>query len=187
MQDYKLSFEFNDFLEKIRLKKKYINKLDNKIYQLNDLKEKSYKSLSLKLSDEKSNVLKKENYLVKYVIDITFSRTNTLLHVMDFSGHLKFFCSAGVLQYKGKRKKARYQVFRDLYQILLSKFKFIKNQPIALHLKNVGVARFWIIKLLKKKYFIKVIRSFNTYPHNGCRKKKVRRKKFRTRKKRRNG
>ena len=34
------------------------------------------------------------------------------------------------------------------------------------------------MKKLKKKFFIKVVRSFNLYPHNGCRKKKVRRKKF---------
>jgi ribosomal protein S11 len=181
MQDSNLNFEFNDFFENIRLKKTYINKLGSKICGLNDLKEKNFKFLSLKLSDKKNDTLKKENYLVKYVIDITFSRTNTLLHVMDFSGHLKFFCSAGVLQYKGKRKKARYQVFRDLYQLLMSKFKFIKNQPTALHLKNVGVARFWVLKLLKKKFFIKVIKTFNTYPYNGCRKKKIRRKKFRTR------
>jgi ribosomal protein S11 len=95
---------------------------------------------------------------------------------MDFSGNLIFFCSAGSLQYKGKRKKARYLVFRDMFRVLISKFKFLKLQPLALHLKNVGSAKFWIIKLLKKKLFIKVVKSYDLYPHNGCRKRKIRRK-----------
>jgi ribosomal protein S11 len=95
---------------------------------------------------------------------------------MDFSGNLKFFCSAGSLQYKGKRKKARYLVFRDMFRILNSKLKFLKSQPLALHLKNVGSAKVWIVKTLKKKLFIKIIKSYDLYPHNGCRKRKVRRK-----------
>jgi len=116
--------------------------------------------------------------LIKYIIDVTFSRTNTFVHVMDFSGQLKFFCSAGTLNYKGKSKKARYSVFRDIYRVLVSKLRFLKGQPVALHLKNVSFAKFWIIKLLKKKFYIKVVRNFITYPYNGCRKRKMRRKKF---------
>jgi hypothetical protein len=50
---------------------------------------------------------------------------------MDFSGKLKFFCSAGSFGYKGKNKKSRYSVFRDLYRVLVSKLKFLKNKPIA--------------------------------------------------------
>ena len=100
---------------------------------------------------------------------------------MDFSGKLKFFYSAGSFNYSGKSKKARYVVFRELYRVLISKLKFLKNKPVALHLKNVGYNKSWIVKKLKKKFFIKSVRSFNLYPHNGCRKRKMRRKKFKKR------
>jgi ribosomal protein S11 len=95
---------------------------------------------------------------------------------MDFSGNLKLYYSAGLFQYKGKRKKSRYLVFRDMFRVLISKFKFLKLQPLALHLKNVGSAKSWIVKALKKKLFIKIVKSYDMYPHNGCRKRKIRRK-----------
>lgn len=175
------SLNLNKFFSDIKLKKQYIKKLKSKCDLLNNFK-KNYKNLSLSVfskSCSKNSV--KESFLVTYVIDITFSRTNTLLHLMDFSGNLKFFCSAGLLKYKGKsKKKARYLIFRDMFRILNSKLKFLKSQPLALHLKNVGSAKFWIVKkFLKKKLFVKIVKSYDLYPHNGCRKKKVRRKKIR--------
>lgn len=176
------NLNLNKFFSDIKLKKQYIKKLKSKVDVLNNLK-KNYKKLSLMIFNQnhyKSYV--KEDFLVTYIIDITFSRTNILLHVMDFSGNLKYFCSAGSLQYKGKRKKAHYLVFRDMFRVLVSKLKFLKSQPLALHFKNVGSAKFRIIKKLKKKLFIKVIKSYDLYPHNGCRKIKIRRKKVRRKK-----
>lgn len=172
-----IHFDFNKFLRSVKLRKQYIKELKKKIFLLNNSKEKAYKNLSSTLVP-KTKLFSIDEHLVMYVIDITFTRTNTLLHVMDFSGELKFFCSAGSFKYTGKGKKLRSTVFRDFYRILVSKLKFLQSKPIALHLKNVGYNKFWIIKKLKKKFFIKVIRSFNFYPHNGCRKRKMRRKKF---------
>jgi len=165
------------FFREIKLKKQYLKQLKNKVIFLNSLKEKNYKKISSLLHEVSKKPIK-EDFLVSYIIDITFSKTNTFIHVMDFSGHLKFFCSAGSLQYKGKSKKSRSLVLKDMYKVLVSKVKFLKDQPVALHLKNVGFAKFWIIKLFKKKFFIKVVLSSNTYPYNGCRKNKMRRKKF---------
>lgn len=175
------NLNLNKFFSDIKLKKQYIKKLKSKYDLLKNYK-KNYKNLSLSIFSKscyKNSA--KESFLVTYIIDITFSRTNTLLHVMDFSGNLKFFCSAGLLKYKGKsKKKARYLIFRDMFRILNSKLKFLKSQPLALHLKNVGSAKFWIVKkFLKKKLFVKIVKSYDLYPHNGCRKKKVRRKKIR--------
>lgn len=172
----------NNFLTNIKLKKQYIKKLQNKISVLNFIKEKNYKLLNSQISTVKRS--DEENYLISYIIDITFSQTNTLLHVMDPLGNLKFFCSAGSLNFKGKAKRSRFLVFREMYNILISKLRFLKGQPIAVHFKNVGSSRFWILKKLKKKFFIRVVKSFSSYPYNGCRKRKMRRKKF---KKRRNG
>jgi ribosomal protein S11 len=178
-KNYNLNFNLENFFKEIKLKKQCVQKLKNKVILLNTLKERDYKKInsSLFISDNNQKLVK-EDFLITYIIDITFSKTNTLLHVMDFSGNLKFFCSAGSLQYKGKGKKSRSLVIKDMYKILMLKLKFLKDQPVALHLKNVGFAKFWIIKLFKKKFFIKVVRSFNSYPYNGCRKRKMRRKKF---------
>lgn len=171
------NFDLNKFLRSLKLRKQYITELKKKFLLLNSIQEKTYKNLNSVLIS-KSKLSSIDDSLVMYIIDITFTRTNTLLHVMDFSGKLKFFCSAGSLKYTGKGKKQRFTVFRDFYRVLVSKLKFLQSKPIALHLKNVGNNKFWIIKKLKKKFFIKVIRSFNLYPHNGCRKRKMRRKKF---------
>lgn len=173
--------KLNIFLKNISTKKQYINKLKTNILDLTEYDKKIVTKLY-----KKSDI--KIDYLIKYIIDITFSKTNTLLHVMDFSGKLKYFISSGQLQFKGKEKKVRQLIIKKFYKILILKLPYLKNQPIAIHLKNVGSSKFWILKLLKKKLFIKVIKLFRNYPYNGCRKKKVRRKKIRTKSnKRRNG
>ena len=183
-KNYKLNNNLNEFFKYLKLKKQYIKECQGVLLNLNNIKEKNYRYLNSTFFNTNKLLKYGNDNLVFYIIDISFSKTNTLLHVTDFSGNLKFFCSAGLFKYTGKRKKARFQVFKNFYNILLSKLTFLKRKPTALHLKNVGNAKFWIIKKLKKKIYIKVIRNFNLYPHNGCRKKKVRRKKF---KKRRNG
>jgi len=178
MENIKTKNNLNKFFMDIKSKKQYIKKLKNKVNLMNNFKKNSYKNLNsviFNLNNFEGYV--KEDFLVTYIVDLTFSKANTLLNIMDFSGNSKFFCSAGLLQYKGKRKKkARYLIFRDMYRILISKLKFLKAQSVALHLKNVGSAKFWIIKLLKKKLFVKAVKSYDLYPHNGCRKKKIRRK-----------
>lgn len=182
---YNSNLNMNNFFRDIKLKKQYIKKLKNKVNLINSLiKEKDSKNLNFLLFKSNYNQQLKEDFLVTHIIDVTFSRSNTFVHVMDYSGNLKFSCSAGSVQYKGKGKKSRFVVLRDIYKTLITKLSFLKGQPIALHLKNVGFSKVSIIKLLKKKFFIKTVRIFNLYPHNGCRKKKMRRKKF---KKRRNG
>ena len=56
--------------------------------------------------------------------------------------------------------------------------------PVALHFKNVKTYyESFLINLIKKKVFIKAIRSYNLQAHNGCRLKKLSRFKRRTRKK----
>lgn len=172
-----INFNLNKFLKNILIKKQYLKNLKKKMLTLNYLKQKNYKLLdSFVFKNKYSNPTISDN-VVMYIIDITFSRSNTFLHVMDASGNLKFYCSAGHLDYKGKNKRVRFNVFKSIYFILITKLRFLKGKPIALHLKNVGFKRFWIVKKLKKKFFIKTIKIFNFFPFNGCRKKKVRRKK----------
>lgn len=174
----------NKFLRDIKLKKQYFKNLKNKIALITKIKENNYKLLYPQVFFCEKNLVN-DNYLVAYIIDITFSRSNTFVHVLDYSGKVKFFYSSGSFNFSGKSKRSRFTVFRNIYRILVTKLKFLKGKPIALHLKNVGFNKFWIVKKLKKRFFIKCIKSYNIYPHNGCRKRKMRRKKFK--KKRRNG
>jgi len=166
------------FLQNIKLKKQYVSKLQSKISSLrSNNKQESYKHTNSFIGSKDKSLLYEDSF-VMYVINITFSRTNTLLNVMDFSGKQKFFGSAGLVKYTGKSKRARFSVFRDLYRSMLVKLKSLGSKPIALHLKNVGSHKFWLVEKLKKKFYLKVIKDFNSYPYNGCRKKKAKHKKF---------
>jgi ribosomal protein S11 len=172
-----LEFNLNEFLKNISIRKRYIQSLKKKTTALNNIKQKSYKLVNSTLIQNRQDYSLNDN-IIMYIIDITFSRSNTFLHVMDASGKLKYYCSAGQLDYKGKNKKDHFEVFKSIYRILITKLEFLKNKPVALHLKNVGFKHFWILKKLKKKFFIKITRFFNLFPFNGCRKKKIRRKKI---------
>lgn len=165
--------ELNKFIQNIKLKKQYINKLKKEVYKLKEKRVNSFKE---------KYILLNKNCLIKYIIDITFTNSNTLIHVTDFAGNLKTFWSAGNLNYKGKSKRARKMILKKFYNKFILTLEFLINQPIALHLKNVDSTQFWIVKLFKKFFFIKIIKTFYTYPYNGCRKKKIRRKKMRTKK-----
>ena len=180
-KNYNINFDLNEFLRDVKLKKQH---LKNKTLLLSELKKDNFKFLNFIPAYRKNYPFVNDN-LITYIIDISFTKSNTFLHVTDFSGKLKFFYSSGSFNYSGKNKRARSIVFRDLYRVLVSKLKFLNGKPIALHLKNVGYHKFLIVKKLKKKFFIKCVKNFNIYPHNGCRKQKMTRKKFKKRKKKR--
>jgi ribosomal protein S11 len=189
--NYNINFDLNKFLSDIQLKKNYIKNLKDKASFLADIKEKNYKFLSSDIAalTEKNYkflssvlTLKKKpcieyDFLVNYIIDISFSRSNSFLHVLDFDGNLKFFCSAGCFSYSGKRKIDRQTVLKDFYKTLL-KLHFLRNQQVALHLKNVDFNKDWILNKLTEQFSVKVFRIFYTKPHNGCRNQKIRCKKF---------
>ena len=171
-------FNLNRFFKEIHLKKRYFKKMQNKVHTLHELKENNYKQASSKLFGTPLKV--KSNTFVMYVIDISFSKKNTLLHVSDCSGNIKFFYSAGSFQQKGRSKISRSIILQKFYRVLVSKLKFLHQVPVAIHFKNADSNMFWFLKKLKKKLFITVIKHFNLYPYNGCRKKKIRRKKFKS-------
>jgi ribosomal protein S11 len=176
LKNNNLNLKINTFLKSIKIKKKYIDNIKSKVLVLNNFNNENYKTLSNSFITDNKFKSNKNSYLIKYIIDITFSKTDTRLHVMDFSGRLKLFYSAGFFNYKGKNKKVRFLVIKELLKVLLSKGEFLKNQPIAIHLKNTR--KFKIIKFFKKKFFVVSVKIFTSYPHNGCRKKKMKRKKF---------
>lgn len=171
------NLNLNSLFRHLRLKKQYTNQLKNEIFSLNQIKQINYKNLNVILRS-RNKFLVSDDLRVLYIINIQFSKSNTLFHIMDFKGNLQFFCSAGSFTYKGKQKRNRLVIVKNFLRVLITKFKFLKGKPIALHLKNVNSNRSWLIKQLKTKFFIKNVCTLNSYPYNGCRKSKVRRKKY---------
>lgn len=171
-----IQYNLNRFFKEIQLKKQYLKKMQNKVSVLGKLKEENSKKVNSKFFTALINF--PNTVFIIYVIDISFSKKNILFHVSDFLGNIKFFYSAGSFQQKGKEKATRAQILKKFLRTLVSKLKFVKKVPIAIHLKNMDPNTFWFLEKLKKRLFITVIKHFNPHSFNGCRKKKIRRKKF---------
>lgn len=162
----------------IQLKKKYVKVLANLILTLKNFKKFFYQSLHFFLFNNYCLGEYKKKFLVSYVISFCFSIANTMFHISDANGNLKTSYSAGLVDLQGKQKIARQLVLKRFFNILFSaKLKFLKKNPVAIHFKNVNSSnKFLIVKNLKKKFFIKIIKTFELSSYNGCRQKKLRRK-----------
>lgn len=179
MLDYTtIQFNLNKFFKKIYLKKQYLTKIQTNFYLLNELKEANHKRVGSRFSSKLTHL--STFPFVTYILEISFLKKNTLFHIMDCSGNIKFFYSAGSFQQSGKGKVARSTILRKFYRLLITKLKFVKSLPIAVHFRNTNSNMFWFLKKLKTKLFITVVKHFNQYSFNGCRKKKIRRKKFKS-------
>ena len=159
----------------IRLKKKniHLKKITKYISKLKiSLNEKS-NSKKVNFLSQKNSLKKKRGYVVLYSICFSFSSVNTFLYVTDALGNLKFRSSAGLLDFKGKAKRSRFQILKMFFKELRKlKISLLKNKPILLVLENVGSYRHLIVRNLKKSFFIRIIHNFQTHSYNGCRKKK---------------
>jgi ribosomal protein S11 len=176
VQHYLKKIYLKTLFNKIIYKKQYLQELNTKSFFFNKNIKNSLQNI--KKFSNKMYITKQNNFLISYIIEFFFNKTNTLIQITNFFGKLKFFCSAGYLLFKSKSKKARMLVIKSIIRILIKKLAFLKNKTVILRLKNVGFKKALIVKKLKKKIFIKVIVSLNSYSHNGCRKKKNCRKKI---------
>jgi len=121
--------------------------------------------------------------LITYILKIQFSPTNTLLNVTDITGKSLISLSAGNINLKKRQKKKQPLALINMLKSLLSTTKILNGQTISIHFKNVRpYYESIIIKLLKDKFFIKSIKSYNLHPHNGCRPRKLKKFKLRTKK-----
>ena len=178
---------FNNLTNKLKLdtyllgkERFYVKNLLDQINYLKKLKEEDYKALSVNKFDliEYNNENINQDLMVMYIVNISFLKANTTIHVSDIKGNIKLFYSAGSVGLTGKQKRKRRVAVVKLISLLIKKANFLGNKPIALHLNNVNFYQNLIVNKLKQTLYIKVIKSFNQAPYNGCRKKKVRRKKY---------
>lgn len=120
--------------------------------------------------------------LISYIISINASSTNTFVNVNSINGHPKSFLSAGMFNFQKKQKIKQPKAVITILRALLIKFKICKIKPVALHFNNLFYNhQSYVLKRLKQKIFIKLIMSYNSSSHNGCRLKKKKRIKIRTR------
>ena len=174
---------FNVISNKLKLKVSLVNEerffvknLKNRINRLKKVKESNYKHLNRNETwITHSNT---QDLVVMYIVNISFLKANTTIHVSDIKGNLKLFYSAGSVNLTGKQKRKRRIAISKLISLLLKKATFLSTKPVALHLNNVNFYKNFIIGRLKKVLYIRIIKSFNQAPYNGCRKKKLRRKKY---------
>jgi ribosomal protein S11 len=161
-----------------------------KYLMLNKHIKKKYNLVSfLKQVDEKNQTKRfslKYNYffpfkpknLIKYIISINLLEKNTFLNVTDIRGNLKFFRSAGFVELRSKRKIKQPLALNHLIDSLKNEASFLYNKPVALHLTNVNFFSYkYVISKLEIFFFITFIRIFDSKPHNGCRPKKIKRRK----------
>ena len=164
--------------------KLYIEKLSKLLFQLKNVNKplEVYRLLE-KLRQKKKmfNVGGSNSDLIRYIVNINFSESNTLVNVTDIAGNPKVFVSSGMVGLKGKQKKYQPTAIVRILKFLATKIKFVGTYPVAVHF--TGAKRYQIllsIKLLKTKVFIKSIRNYNLKAYNGCRPKKMRRLKNRS-------
>ena len=133
----------------------------------------------LKLKKRNFGCINSNKKLIRFIINIKFTTSNTLVNVTDIAGNPKVFLSSGVVGLKGKMKKYHPTAIVKILKFLVSKIKFIGSSPVAIHF--IGAKRYQIllaIKLLKNKVFIKTIRNYNLRAYNGCRPRKMKRLKY---------
>jgi ribosomal protein S11 len=177
---------FNNLANKLKLEtlllqeeKLYVKNLWNQVTYLKKLKTNDYKSLGLqKFSMYTNKEINSQNFIVVYIVNISFLKANTTIHVSDTHGNLKLFFSAGSVDLAGKQKKKRRIAVSKLISLLFKKASFLGRKPVALHLNNINFYKNLIVRKLKRNLYLKVIKIFNQTPYNGCRKKKLRRKKY---------
>jgi ribosomal protein S11 len=123
--------------------------------------------------------VKLKGYFIKFIIYISCTKSNTFIHIMDCLGSERYFYSIKSTNKNTKSKKSSdIQVTEKFYKILVAKLKFLQGTPVALHFNSVEFNFQWFLERMTKKLFITIVRFYTKYPHNGCRKKKIKRKKI---------
>jgi small subunit ribosomal protein S11 len=120
--------------------------------------------------------------LISHVININLSSTNTIININNIKGNPKLFYSAGMFGLQKKQKTRQPKAIILILRALLLKSKIFKTKPVAVHFNNLFFNhQSYIFKKLKQKIFTKLVRSYSSFPHNGCRLRKKKRIKIRTR------
>jgi hypothetical protein len=145
----------------------YVNHLDELIY-------KKKEETVLKYLTRKKNIL-------KYILTIKFYGNNASITASyAYNSQVFFFKTTEPYVPKYERKRVTItKTLNSFIKKLLSYFPEIKKQPVTLHIINCKYKK-KIIKRLSKKVLILMVKVYSSFPYNGCRRKKARKVKKRT-------
>lgn len=116
------------------------------------------------------------NYpLVKYVVDLTRTRSNYYLNILTSVGKLKLSVSTGnLLKFSTiKKTAAGYYMLNAAFKVI-TKQKYLRKSSIAVHVKNTRDPYKLRLKFKKKRLKLSLFSRFSKCPFNGCRNKKLR-------------
>lgn len=175
-------------LRNLIIEKKYKTRLldfNNELKTLKKIRDFKGFDTNLVVKEKHTIGLKKPlNDYIGYVVNINVTLTNTIISVTNIKGDVLISMSSGNVNLTSKQKKQQPLALISLFKALLVKAKFLKKQPIALHFKNTkSFYESLVINMLQNQYYIVSIQSYNLSPHNGCRPKKLKRTKIRTKRK----
>ena len=112
---------------------------------------------------------------VKGILNLKFSRNNTVGSLSDLEGKVKYKISAGLLDFKNS-KKSTFYASESVVKQLASKALELGYDTIFLHLTGNGRGKNKCLDLINKKRLkVLSISDFTSSPHNGCRPPKIRR------------
>jgi hypothetical protein len=116
--------------------------------------------------------------LIKYVLGVSFFKKNIIMYIGCTNGQLKYHCSAGFIRLSKKQKIKIPLVLVKLTKVISIKLPSLTNIPTALHLNNVPKSlQLFFEPVFKTQFFIVQLNTFKLFSHNGCRPKKLKRKK----------
>jgi len=108
-------------------------------------------------------------------VNIYSSYNNTILSLADMQGNVVFVTSAGAVGFKGAKKSTPYAASK-VAETLADVAQTRGVERIAITLRGIGPGRESALRSLGTKGFeIQSIRDLTPVPHNGPRKRKVRR------------
>lgn len=160
--------------------------LINRIYNYKKLSKKIKSSKLIAESFTKVKVLIMADFfcnlntlnLIKYVLGISFLKRNITIYIGDANGRLNYNCSAGLIKLSKKQKIKIPLVLMRLTKIVAAKLPNVADSTTALHLNNVPKSlQLFFEPVFKTQFFIIQLNNFRVFPHNGCRPKKLKRKK----------
>jgi len=173
-------------LIKILRKKPNTSFLDESLTSLNLIK-KATKSKHIYKVKNKTNFKSFKQNPLNYILTLIISQTNTLVTLSNTEGKLLISLSSGCLNLKKRQKKLQPLALISLLKSLTLIADFNSKESVTIHFKNVkSYYESLVINLLKDVIFIKSIKSYNLQPHNGCRPRKLKKIKRRTKKLRKN-
>jgi ribosomal protein S11 len=160
---------------------KVIKSLSKLKYTKNKIKKINNNLISNNFNSHFNKIAGVNHNVVKYVIKVILSTTNIIINITDIKGNVILSISAGTLKLTKFQKRKQPTALLSVLKLLFLKATFLRNKAVAIHFRNVK--RFHeslFINSLKTKLFIKSFQSYNLSAHNGCRPKKIKRVKRRT-------